>query len=225
MKWPRIIIIIQACTIGLLSIMLVLKESKNGRQIKIPVEMCVKTKIQHTVWSSTLTVQHQDLNFATQKLEEDKARVLRNFTAKGLLNEEIKFQTIQVEEIRQDQTTFFQLKQIVEINSSDSKRIEKIYLESSDLLRFNVNFSAQNPVYIIQEPLTWIKNSIPLLIQKGKNKLSEKLSNINSKNIELNELVIQPIYNNQYTTCEPFSNLPKDSIYVQLKANLIFVIR
>jgi hypothetical protein len=205
--------------------MLVLKESKNGQQIKIPVEMCVKAKIQRTVWSSTLTVQHQDLNFATQKLEEDKARVLRYFIAKGLLKEEIIFQNIQVEEIKKDQTTFFQLKQLVEINSSDSKRIEKIYLESSDLLRFNVNFSAQNPIYIIQEPLTWIKNSIPLLIQKGKNKLPEKLNNTNSQNTELNEMVIQPIYNNQYTTCEPFSNLPKDSLYIQLKANLIFVIR
>lgn len=226
MKWIRIIIVVQSLLIALLAIMQFLNEEEDKNRFEIPIEICQRAKIDRIRWTAQIEVQNQDLTRATEQIESDKERVIRNFSAKGLRMEEMNFLPIEAHSIFTDSTIKgYHLVQKIEISSNEIERVHKIVNESSDLLKFKVNFSAGNPNYTIDNYLPWLTLAIQELVQTGKNTLKKNSEISGNKKFSLERMRIDPIFANEFQQCESKKAAHPDSIDVNLRAMLIFSLR
>lgn len=212
--------------IALLAIMQFLNEEEYKNRFEIPIEICQRAKIDRIRWTAQIEVQNQDLTRATEQIESDKERVIRNFSAKGLRMEEMNFLPIEAHSIFADSTIKgYHLVQKIEISSNEIERVRKIVNESSDLLKLKVNFSADNPNYTIDNYLPWLTLAIQELVQTGKNTLKKNNEISGNKKFILELMQIDPIFANEFQQCESKKAAHPDSIDVNLRAMLIFSLR
>ena len=211
--------------------MILLAENENKRCIAVPVEICHKAKIQRVLWSAKIEVQHADLSKATAQIESDRERVIRNFSAKGLKIEEMTFLPIESFSVFGDTTIdAFHLIQKIEISSTEVQRVQKIIAESSDLLRFKVQFSAEEPTYELADFRAWLMQLLPILVAEGEQIVQSNEKMIKGKIIEFQSLRMKPIFANRFDVCNSVAGVSStpafgDSISVNIKAFIEYTLR
>lgn len=226
MKWFRIIIVVQSVIILLLATMQFLNKEEGKNRFEIPVEICKSAKVDRILWTAQIEVRNRDLTKATDQIESDKERVLRNFSAKGLRMEEMIFLPIESHTIYADSTVEgYRLVQKIEVNSNEIERVQKIVDNSSDLLKFKVNFSAGKPNYTIDNYLFWLTMSIQELVQTGKKMLSKNKEISGKKKFYLERMQIDPIFSDDFKPCESKNIAHRDSIDVKVRAVLTFLLK
>jgi len=214
----------------LLSVLLILEENEELNSIEIPVELCRSAKIEFVRWSAQIETQNLDLKTATDQIDMDRERLIRNFTAKGLNRNEIEFLPVVVDSETDSLQTWNKVVQKMEIKSPRIQLLRKIINESSDLLRFNVQFTSLEIKYELANFRNWLLDAIPRLIENGNTLASQSLSKNEYKQLKLKKLRIKPFFSDNYETCdvpEAFVGqlLPNDSITVRIKSTIEFVIR
>ena len=229
MKFSRILIGIQMLLIALLATLLVLSENEQNDHVQIPVELCHPARIERINWSSKIEVKHTDLARATEQIDSDRERVMRNFSAKGLRTEEINFLPIESFSIMGDSTFYgFHLIQRIEISSTEIQGVHKIIAESSDLLRFKVQFSAEEPTYELADFRSWLSSLLPVLFNEGKAFAVSNKDFLKGKELVMHKLRIKPFFSDRFEQCSTESALgfPKnDSVFVNVRAYIDFALR
>jgi hypothetical protein len=229
MRFSRILIGIQMLLIALLAAMLVLSENEQNDHVQIPVELCHPARIERIQWKAKIEVKHTDLARATEQIDSDRERVIRNFSAKGLRTEEINFLPIESFSIMGDSTiNGFHLIQKIEISSTEVQRVQKIIAESSDLLRFKVQFSAEEPTYELADFRSWLTGLLPVLANEGKAIAASNKDLLKGKEMVIHKLHIKPFFSDLYEQCttESTAGFPKsDSVFVHVHAYIDFALR
>lgn len=229
MKFSRILIIIQLLLIVLLSVLMVLTENKHTDYVAIPVELCHPAKIERILWTAKIEAQNSDLSKATEQIDNDRERLIRNFSAKGLKVDEMSFLPIESFSVFGDSTIKgFHLVQKIAINSTEIHRVRKIITESSDLLRFRVQFSADEPSYELTNFRAWLTQLLPVLVAEGKAIAQYNKSLLNGKKIHFQALRIKPIFSDRFEICNtdsPLGSSQSDSLLVNVRAYIEFVLR
>lgn len=226
MKWSRVILVIQALLIFLLVFMLWIQGEEHTGRIAVPVEICHEAKIESVLWQSTIETKNADLKLATEKLESDRERVIRNFTAKGLSRDEIEFQSIIVQKNEDGENDMYHLRQIIEVRSQELERVRRIREESGELLKFRIQFNTTEPTYQISDFQLWLRSAIPILVQEGKTLLKDNKKSGVEGDLKLHSWKLHPIFKDNYELCQPLSmNVLTAGVAVKIRATLLFVLR
>lgn len=222
LKFLRILTLAQLFIILALLVLLVIQfKSEAETTILVQVENCVKAKTDLAIWRGTITVRHTDLVQANEQLERNRERVFRNFTAKGIVPEAIEFLPVQT----QGDSNTIVLTQSIEVQTTDLSRIKKVAAESSELLKFKVNFSAEEPRFRLSNFTAWLIEQIPELLLSARQQ-ALALAGKDKKISGVKHFRLIPISAMAYSTCINL-DAPKeaDDIHVLLGLEVEFVVR
>lgn len=222
LKFLRILVLAQLFIIlALLAFLVIQFKSEAETTIFVQVEHCVKAKTDLAIWRGTISVRHTDLVQANEQLERNRERVFRNFTAKGIVPEAIEFLPVQT----QIDSNSIVLVQYVEVQTTDLSRIKKVATESSELLKFKVDFSAEEPRFRIANFTAWLLEQIPsLLVSARQHALA--LAGKDKKISGVKHFRLIPISDLAYSTCINLEATKEaDDMHVLLALEVEFVVR
>lgn len=207
--------------VALTAVVFVLNRNKDETVVSVQAELCTQAQSDFATWRGTLTVRHSDLAHANEQMERNRERVLRNFMAKGMAAEDIEFLPIQT----QSDSLGTVLIQVVELRSSDLTRLKKVAAESSELLKFKVDFSSEQPRYHIANFTTWLVEQLPKLIESAKLQAAA-LSGEDRKIVSMKHFKLQPVSSMEYASCFDLSpSADTRIVLVFLVLEVTFVVR
>lgn len=196
-------------------------KSKQETTISVHASLCAHAPVDLGIWSGEITVRKNDLFAAQDELERNRERVFRNFTAKGMAAEDIEFLPIQT----QSDSLGTVLTQVVELRSADLTRLKKVAAESSELLKFQVDFSSEQPRYHIANFTTWLVEQLPKLIESAKLQAAA-LSGEDRKIVSMKHFKLQPVSSMEYASCFDLSpSADTRIVLVFLVLEVTFVVR
>jgi hypothetical protein len=206
---------------GLLVFVFFQWNKKQDATIAVQVELCADAPVDLGIWQGELTVRQNDLLLAQEELERNKERIMRNFTAKGLLAADVEFKGVQT----QGDSNYFVLKQKVVVSTSDLARLKKVSAESGELLKFRIDFSADEPRYRIANFTVWITSQLPLLIENAKQQVQALLQD--GQEIErIKKFKMKPVSSKTNNLCIPLGrSIDTHELHVFLEAEIEFVVR
>lgn len=218
----RFLVLLQAVVILLFSAyILIWTKANKSTTIAVHAEICANAPVDVGVWHGELTVRQNDLLQAQEELERNKERVLRNFIAKGLSAADVEFKGVQT----QGDSNYFVLKQKVVVSTRDLTRLKKVSAESVELLKFRIDFSADEPRYRIANFTVWITAQLPLLIENAKQQVQALLQD--GQEIErIKKFKMKPVSSKTNNLCIPLgSSRDSHELHVLLEAEIQFVVR
>ena len=218
--------VIQSSLIFLLAFMLWMQGEEHTNRIVVPVEICHEAKIESVYWRSTIETKNSDLKLATEKLESDRERVIRNFTAKGLPREDIGFVPIEVQKSEDDDGEKYHLRQIIEVRSHELERVRRIRDESGELLKFRIQFNTSEPSFELANFSLWLRSAMPILIQEAKILVKESKDSGLKGELKLHSWKMHPIFSKDFVVCDSRSNdFESSSLHARIRATVVFVLR
>jgi|688.fasta_scaffold25737_7 hypothetical protein len=218
----RVLVLLQAVVILLfVAYVLIWLKANKSTTIAVQADICASAPVDFGVWQGELTVRQNDLMLAQEELERNKERVLRNFTAKGLLAADVEFKGVQT----QGDSNYFVLKQKVVVSTSDLIRLKKVSAESGELLKFRIDFSADEPRYRIANFTVWITSQLPLLIENAKQQVQALLQD--GQEIErIKKFKMKPVSSKTNNLCIPLDrSIDTHELHVLLEAEIEFLVR
>jgi len=109
------------------------------------------------VWSGSFTRKNMDLKTAYKLLNEDKETINQYLTSKGINEKEILISSVNInkefeysydkEGNRNSKFTGYRLTQLVEIESNEVEKIERISREITELINLGLEFYSSSPQY------------------------------------------------------------------------------
>ena len=216
----RVLVLLQAVVILLfVAYILIWTKANKSSTIAVHADLCANAPVDFGVWQGELTVRQNDLLQAQEELERNKERVLRNFTAKGLLAADVEFKGVQT----QGDSNYFVLKQKVFVSTRDLTRLKKVSAESGELLKFRIDFSADEPRYRIANFTVWITSQLPLLIENAK---QQALLQDGQEIIRIKKFKMKPVSSKTNNLCIPTDrSIDTHELHVLLEAEIQFVVR
>jgi hypothetical protein len=130
------------------------KAKKNSIDIKGSATQQITSDL--IVWTGAFTVQADDLKKGYSRLGEDKDKVIKYLTGKGLSEETLVFSSITTNKIYgqneygsyTNEVTGYNLTQMVTISSNEIDKITEISRDATELLNEDVQFQSYAPEYI-----------------------------------------------------------------------------
>ena len=218
----RVLVLLQAVVILLfVAYILIWTKANKSSTIAVHADLCANAPVDFGVWQGELTVRQNDLLQAQEELERNKERVLRNFMAKGLLAADVEFKGVQT----QGDSNYFVLKQKVFVSTRDLTRLKKVSAESGELLKFRIDFSADEPRYRIANFTVWITSQLPLLIENAKQQAQALLQD-GQEIIRIKKFKMKPVSSKTNNLCIPTDrSIDTHELHVLLEAEIQFVVR
>jgi hypothetical protein len=117
------------------------------------------------------------------------------------------------------------LKQKVVVSTSDLIRLKKVSAESGELLKFRIDFSADEPRYRIANFTVWITSQLPLLIENAKQQVQALLQD--GQEIErIKKFKMKPVSSKTNNLCIPLDrSIDTHELHVLLEAEIEFLVR
>lgn len=190
-------------------------------QVLVRAELCANAPVDLGVWGGQLSVRRNDLIQAQEELERNRERVLRNFTAKGILVSDIEFSTIQTN----NDSNQFVLSQHISVSTRDLERLKKVISESGELLKFRIDFSADEPKYHITNFSAWLLEQLPFLIDNAR-KQAQILMDKGQEIKSIKRFNMVPLSSMKYLECAQLETKhDAQSISIFLEAEIEFLVR
>jgi hypothetical protein len=187
----------------------------------VRTELCAMAPVDFGVWGGQLRVQHTDLFHAQEEMERNRERIIRNFTAKGILASDVEFSNI----LTQRDTNVVVLTQNITVRTRDIERLKKVASESGELLKFKIDFSAQEPKYHIANFSAWLLEQLPALLSNAR-KQAEALLEKGQVIKSIERFNMAPLSSMSYQECEQAENNPgAHVIHIFLEAEIEFSLR
>ena len=221
-RFLRVLVLLQSVVILLfVAYVLIWLKANKSTTIAVQADICASAPVDFGVWQGELTVRQNDMLQAQEELERNKERVLRNFTAKGLLAADVEFKGVQT----QGDSSYFVLKQKVFVSTRDLTRLKKVSAESGELLKFRIDFSADEPRYRIANFTVWITSQLPLLIENAKQQAQALLQD-GQEIIRIKKFKMKPVSSKTNNLCIPTGrSIDAHELHVLLEAEIQFVVR
>jgi hypothetical protein len=208
-------------TVALLFFVFFQWNAKQELSISLSAEICAVGDVDFGVWTGQLSVSRPDLKDAHDELERNRERIFRNFTAKGILPEAIEFLTIQTK----SDSNQFELKQQIVVKTNDLERLKKVSSESGELLKFRIDFSADEPQYHISNFAPWLLEQLPKLINSA-NAQAKLLLSAGQEIRSIKSFKMKPVSSMSYEMCENQRSQSENLVlHIFLSAEIEFLAR
>jgi len=195
--------------------------SKQETTISVHASLCANAPADLGIWSGEITVRKSDLFAAQEELERNRERVFRNFTAKGIAASDIEFLPI----LSFSDSNGMVLRQIVVLRSGDLPRLNKVASESGELLKFRVDFSAEEVQYHISNFSAWLVNQLPKLIENAEVQ-ARAIAKSGQEVKAIKSFKMLPLSSMDYKSCEQESAHAENyTVGVFLEAEIEFLVR
>jgi hypothetical protein len=196
-------------------------KSKQETTISVYASLCANAPVDLGVWSGEITVSKSDLFAAQEELERNRERVSRNFTAKGIAATDIEFLPI----ISFSDSNGLVLRQKVVLRSKDLPRLNKVASESGELLKFRVDFSANEVRYHLSNFSTWLVNQLPKLIEEAQVQ-ARAIMQSGQEVKAIKSFKMLPLSSMDYKSCEQEIPHPENyTVGVFLEAEIEFLVK
>lgn len=195
--------------------------SKQETTISVHSSLCADAPVDWGVWSGEITVRKNDLVLAQEELERNRERVLRNFTAKGIATTDIEFLPI----ISFYDSNSLVLRQKVVLRSKDLPRLNKVASESGELLKFRVDFSAEEVQYHVANFSSWLMNQLPKLIKAAQFQ-AQAIITSGQEVKAIKSFKMLPLSSMDYKSCEQETPHAENyTVSVFLEAEIEFLVK